>query len=115
MDREYVLCGKGHKSYRIPGEDGYYCSECELNFTSDDEPKIDSGERIADVKPNEEEPKEEEPMPEKKKKMRGRKPGSKNRVKGGVQEGKAGQCESCAHKKVCGITPKCPDYLPIGD
>lgn len=33
----YVLCEKGHKAKKVPGEKkSFFCSECELKFTSDD-------------------------------------------------------------------------------
>lgn len=33
----YVLCEKGHKAKKVPGEfKTYFCSECELKFTSND-------------------------------------------------------------------------------
>lgn len=182
-ERTYVLCSEGHKSYRIPGEKYYYCSDCEMKFESDDKPKIDTEPRILDVKPetpnNEPEEKEEEPMTEKKegiwkkcpkcgedcqwnhkrkgyycavcdkvfrvsgkkgknkevikhtrKKGSGRKKGTKNKPKvikelklkkrdksevhNILQEDmgtlRVGQCETCIHRKVCGIIPQCPNY-----
>jgi len=161
MDREYVLCSEGHKAFRIPGEKYYYCSECQLKFTSEDKPMIDSGERVVDVKPNEEEPKEEEPMAEKKKKICkepeceeiaitkghclkhyntkwrgkhrrkqraskpkarvGRPPKEKKeiskevKITTGKEPFRQGQCNSCLHKKVCGIIPQCKDYMPTKD
>lgn len=33
----YVLCEKGHKAKKVPGENKtFFCSECELKFTSND-------------------------------------------------------------------------------
>jgi len=155
MDREYVLCSEGHKAFRVPGEKFYYCSECELKFTSEDKPLIDSKNRVADVnsekeeermskkaeckgcgkvrtiiarglcfmcykkaredegnplgskkKNNETTKREDKPMAVKKRKYKKRRQ-LENKIE------KSDACNNCIHKSVCGITPSCPDFMPI--
>lgn len=100
----FVKCQEGHRAFKVPGEKHtYFCSDCELKFTSDVKPYYAA---------------QFDKKPKKPGKKRGPKPKVKSNLKKKLSAGPellAGpklkavhSCNLCFHRTVCYLIKKLP-------
>ena len=101
----FVKCGKGHRAYKVPGEKHtYYCSDCELQVTSDAKPYY-----VAQFEGKKKKGPKKKPG-KKQKKVSEKLNRSYNKVAiEDVDFVLINTCETCFHKVVCFIVRDIPE------